>query len=76
MVWSLEALIMETINPITKSKSKNGPCVNTGKRTIRVMSGSLPRGTDPKSQKIFSKTPRIVARFGRFLWLSEYLVLF
>jgi hypothetical protein len=34
MVWSLEALILEEINPVSKSK-RHGPRVNTDRRTIR-----------------------------------------
>jgi hypothetical protein len=43
---------------------------------LGALSGVLPRGTDPKSQIILSRNPRIVARFGKFLWLSEDLVCF
>jgi hypothetical protein len=41
-----------------------------------ALSGALPRGTDPKSHTILSENPRIVARFGKFLYLSEDLIFF
>jgi hypothetical protein len=42
---------------------------------LGALSGTLPWGTDPKSQIILSRN-LIVARFGKFLCLSEHLVFF
>jgi hypothetical protein len=57
MVWLLEAFILEEISPISKSK-RHDPSANTGRRTIRALSGALPRGTDPKSQVILFQKSR------------------
>jgi hypothetical protein len=75
MVWLLEFFILEEKNLISKSK-RHDPSGNTGRRTIWALTGTLCRGTDPKSLIILSRNPRIVNKFGTFLWLSEDLVFF
>jgi hypothetical protein len=71
MVWLLETFILEEINLISKSES-----ANTGRRNKGALLSALLKGTDPKFQIILLRNPKIIARIGRFLWLSEDLVFF
>jgi hypothetical protein len=54
MVWSLQALILEEINQVSKLK-RHDPSVNSGRRTIGALLGALPRSIDPKSEITFSR---------------------
>jgi hypothetical protein len=56
MVWPLEALILEEINPISKSK-RHAPHANTGRRTIRGPGRCITQGDwSQASNSIFQKS--------------------